>query len=351
MTTIGCASRKHAPASNQLNLYFSGTTGPSHTGHDNVLLTAALYEQYVANGPGVPYRTAGLDVGGAVTSTPTSPTDVSLELWWSSDRGHHATITTSQAARYQAMGYDKVATVGWVAGFTGPNGECPMRNNHDASTQDGSLGRQPNPRHHHHHTVGASSTVAPLSTTHDPPSVNNQGHLVDMQRRQAAASRQRSAATGRTSYPSHNATVMATAWGLLVDAMDEPGFQPSGPYTYDVVDAGRQALDNALWDVMRLAETLYANGDAAGLNATVAAGIAVFHDMDRLLATDSNFLLGDWIGSARDLAGDAQEADMYEFNARNQITWWGNRTTGAAINDYARKQVRYGYGTGQCVVM
>lgn len=58
-------------------------------------------------------------------------------------------------------------------------------------------------------------------------------------------------------------------------------------------------------------------------------------DMDRILATHSRFLLGPWLESAKALAKNDDELDLFEQNARAQITTWG--PTGEII-DYATKQ-------------
>jgi len=63
-------------------------------------------------------------------------------------------------------------------------------------------------------------------------------------------------------------------------------------------------------------------------------GIAT--DMDAVLSTDSNFMLGPWIADARAMATSPAEADVLEYNARNQVTLWGPNTGG--LEDYARKQ-------------
>ena len=49
----------------------------------------------------------------------------------------------------------------------------------------------------------------------------------------------------------------------------------------------------------------------------------ILEDLDRILATNENFLLGPWLQSAKDLATSDSERKLYEFNARNQITLWG----------------------------
>ena len=49
----------------------------------------------------------------------------------------------------------------------------------------------------------------------------------------------------------------------------------------------------------------------------------ILEDLDRILATNRNFLLGPWLESAKNLATNNREKKLYEFNARNQITLWG----------------------------
>jgi alpha-N-acetylglucosaminidase len=50
--------------------------------------------------------------------------------------------------------------------------------------------------------------------------------------------------------------------------------------------------------------------------------IQILTDMDTLLASDSHFLLGNWIESAKSKATNKKELDYYEWNARIQLTLW-----------------------------
>lgn len=58
-------------------------------------------------------------------------------------------------------------------------------------------------------------------------------------------------------------------------------------------------------------------------------------DLDRILASNKDYLLGQWIESAKNLSINAIESQLYEINARNQITTWGPN---GQIVDYAMKQ-------------
>ncbi len=61
---------------------------------------------------------------------------------------------------------------------------------------------------------------------------------------------------------------------------------------------------------------------------------------DKLLGTRTEFRLGHWTEQARNLGKTAEEKDLYEWNARVQITTWGNRTCAdkGGLRDYAHKE-------------
>eukprot|EP00479_Gromia_sphaerica_P001284 TRINITY_DN11460_c0_g1_i1.p1 TRINITY_DN11460_c0_g1~~TRINITY_DN11460_c0_g1_i1.p1 ORF type:complete len:74 (-),score=12.80 TRINITY_DN11460_c0_g1_i1:10-231(-) len=62
--------------------------------------------------------------------------------------------------------------------------------------------------------------------------------------------------------------------------------------------------------------------------------IDILGDLDELLRSNEFFLLGKWIQDARSIARP-QDQNLFEFNARNQITLWGPTLF---INDYATKE-------------
>ena len=61
---------------------------------------------------------------------------------------------------------------------------------------------------------------------------------------------------------------------------------------------------------------------------------------DRLLSSMPDFMVGRWIAQARALGTNAQESDHYEWNARTQITIWGNRDAAerGGPREYAHKE-------------
>ena len=66
-------------------------------------------------------------------------------------------------------------------------------------------------------------------------------------------------------------------------------------------------------------------------------GVAGLDDLDRVLSTDANFMLGPWIAAARAWGNTTAESDLYEWNARNQLTLWGPSGLSNVV-DYATKE-------------
>lgn len=97
----------------------------------------------------------------------------------------------------------------------------------------------------------------------------------------------------------------------------------SALYNHDLVDITRQFFQNK-------AEDLYTKFIAAFLRNERHASLKLSHqfvetlrDMDRILSSNTDFLLGSWLEQAKDLATTDAERQLFEINARNQITIWG----------------------------
>lgn len=61
---------------------------------------------------------------------------------------------------------------------------------------------------------------------------------------------------------------------------------------------------------------------------------------DSLLGVRREFRVGDWLEQARRCGETDQERRQYEWNARLQVTTWGNRTAAdeGGLHDYAHKE-------------
>jgi len=127
---------------------------------------------------------------------------------------------------------------------------------------------------------------------------------------------------------------LVKAWNILVKAV--PDLAGSDGFRYDLVDVTRQVLaDYALVIHQRMAVAY----DENNRNEFLRSGnefVVLLSDMDDLLATRTDFLLGCWLESAKSWGTTAKEKALYEKNARNLITLWGNKD--CKLHEYACKQ-------------
>ncbi|KAL5210139.1 hypothetical protein ABZP36_005762 [Zizania latifolia] len=110
-------------------------------------------------------------------------------------------------------------------------------------------------------------------------------------------------------------------------------------YRYDLVDLTKQSLSKLANEVYLDALNSYQKRDSDGLNFHTKKFLELIVDIDTLLASDDNFLLGPWLESAKSLAMTENERKQYEWNARTQVTMWydNTKTEQSKLHDYANK--------------
>jgi alpha-N-acetylglucosaminidase len=121
------------------------------------------------------------------------------------------------------------------------------------------------------------------------------------------------------------------AWELLLQA--GPGARASSAYRWDLVDTTRQALGNLGLQFRADMAAAYDRRDPAGFEKAAGRFMGLGRDIDRLLGTNSDFMLGKWIADARSWAASDAERAYYERDARGLITVWGGH-----LLDYAGRQ-------------
>ena len=125
---------------------------------------------------------------------------------------------------------------------------------------------------------------------------------------------------------------------FMVKAADR--FRGNNNFEYDLVDICRQALSDQAR--VQYLQTI-ADFNAFRKNA-FDKDAQRFLDMlllqDKLLGTRREFRLGRWLADARRCSTIPAEQDLYEWNARVQITTWGNRACAneGGLRDYAHKE-------------
>lgn len=125
---------------------------------------------------------------------------------------------------------------------------------------------------------------------------------------------------------------------LMVEAAGE--VQANANFCYDLVDITRQALAEQARLVYNEVVAAYKAKDRTMLAHASHKFLDILLRQDRLLSSVPQFMVGNWIQQARRLGTNAAERDHYEWNARVQITTWGNRTASeaGALREYAHKE-------------
>jgi len=75
----------------------------------------------------------------------------------------------------------------------------------------------------------------------------------------------------------------------------------------------------------------------SAFDSNSAIFLQISSDMDSLLGTQQDFLLGTWIDNAMSWGNTTNEKTLMQENARRQITLWGGPWTNNTLNEYAYK--------------
>ena len=120
---------------------------------------------------------------------------------------------------------------------------------------------------------------------------------------------------------------LADAWRNLLETSDELGAVDT--FRFDVVNVARQVLADHASLLHGDVTKAWRAKDVARFEQASQRFLALIGDLDQLLATRREFLLG------CDLEDAKRWGPKCEWNARRVLTLWGETL---AINDYARKQ-------------
>lgn len=124
------------------------------------------------------------------------------------------------------------------------------------------------------------------------------------------------------------------AWDLFMQAAGT-GVKTDG-FTYDLVDISRQVMANYALPLQAKWVKAFRTGDKQAFARYSTEFLQLISDMDKLLATRKDFLLGPWLASARKWGTTPAEKALYEMNARDLITLWGDADS--PLHEYANRQ-------------
>lgn len=136
----------------------------------------------------------------------------------------------------------------------------------------------------------------------------------------------------------YNPDDVINAARLMVEASHE--VKANDNFRYDLVDVTRQAIAEQARYVYDEIVAAYKAKDRKMFDYTTKRFLDILLQQDRLLSSMPDFMVGGWIRSARNLGQNEQERNHYEWNARVQITTWGNRSAAESggLREYAHKE-------------
>ncbi len=132
----------------------------------------------------------------------------------------------------------------------------------------------------------------------------------------------------------YEAADLLPAWDALIKAIE--ACKNSEGFQYDLVDLTRQVLANYALPLQQKFVAAYRNNDLSSFKKFSTQFIELINDMDRLLATRKEFMLGPWVADARKWGTTEKEKALYEMNAKDLITLWGDEN--CPLNEYACRQ-------------
>lgn len=117
-------------------------------------------------------------------------------------------------------------------------------------------------------------------------------------------------------------------------------------YSYDLTDVTRQALTDYAYYLLKAINDAHGSGNKSAYAARRDAYLQLMLDIDELLSTNKNFMLGRWTQMARSVADEMENAGESDRqwleleNARTLITTWGAREQSeyGGLRDYSYRE-------------
>lgn len=122
------------------------------------------------------------------------------------------------------------------------------------------------------------------------------------------------------------------AWALLIKANGS-----TDTYNDDLTVVGKQVLGNLFVKYRDDFALAYEAKDLSKLKQQGQKMLELIQDIDQLLASNKNSLVGKWIEDAKTITHLSSEKAYYEKDARKIITVWGEK--GRDLNDYANRSI------------
>jgi alpha-N-acetylglucosaminidase len=134
------------------------------------------------------------------------------------------------------------------------------------------------------------------------------------------------------SEPPYPASVLVDTLELMLMSGE---LRNNNGYKYDLVDITTQALNDYAISVHSKLSAAFDKRDQTEVIKQMNLIKSIIVDLDMLLVSDQNFLLGTWLNTAKTWSDIASEKQLIEKNARLQVTSWG--PANSPLSQYAYK--------------
>ena len=130
----------------------------------------------------------------------------------------------------------------------------------------------------------------------------------------------------------YNNKDLAEAWKYLIAVNAN-----TDEYKDDLTVVGKQVLGNYFMTIRNHFTVAYRKKDLPEMKNYGKQMLALIDDIDELLASNKNTLVGKWIEDAKSMSVIPSEKAYYEKDARKIITVWGEK--GRDLNDYGNRSI------------
>lgn len=148
----------------------------------------------------------------------------------------------------------------------------------------------------------------------------------------------RSASSWGSSRMYYDPAVFRKAAEAMLEVADR--YAGNNNFEYDLVDVVRQAVADRGNELRKEVMVAYRAQDQAEFLRLSSRFLELILVQDSLLGVRREFRLGNWLERARRWGETDREKQLYEWNARVQVTTWGDRTAAdeGGLHDYAHKE-------------
>jgi alpha-N-acetylglucosaminidase len=148
----------------------------------------------------------------------------------------------------------------------------------------------------------------------------------------------KSVSTWGTSKLFYSPDSLLLAWDAMIHAARELGNNEA--FQYDLVDLTRQVISNYAYTLYPELVSAYRKGNMREFMDLSKRFLAFFDDLNDVLKTKKEFLLGPWINDARAWGKSQQQKDKLEKEVKMLISTWGERILSeqGKLHDYAFRE-------------